>query len=148
MDFAKIIKAKRTELNMTQSDLAEKLLISSKTISNWETGKTIPDLDRLVQVAGVLDLSLDEIFMEDSTMVKNLERVRELKETKLFINYVQITSVILLMIEIVGYELNAMKPIIIYLVCAAIFSNIWVLILLNNKYKKQSKLVKNEKKDL
>ena len=33
------------EIRNTQSELADQLLISSKTISNWETGKTIPDLE-------------------------------------------------------------------------------------------------------
>ncbi|NDR69863.1 XRE family transcriptional regulator [Lactobacillus sanfranciscensis] len=32
-------------MRKTQSELADQLLISSKTISNWETGKTIPDLE-------------------------------------------------------------------------------------------------------
>lgn len=144
MKFSRIIKDKRTELGMTQNDLAEQLLISSKTISNWETGKTIPDLDRLVQVSKVLGLSLDNIFMEDYKMIKNIEIIHELKETKRFIGFASVTNLSLLMIEIVGYELNAMKPIIIYLVCAAIFSNAIVLILLNNKYKKQLKLVKGK----
>lgn len=39
MKFAQVIKDKRLEYSMTQSELAEKLFVSNKTISNWETGK-------------------------------------------------------------------------------------------------------------
>lgn len=143
MEFAKIIKNKRTELGMTQSELADQLLISSKTISNWETGKTIPDLDRLVQVSKVLGLSLDNIFMEDDEMVKNIERVHELKLTKKFIDYVQVTNFMLLLLDIT-LIFNANKIINLLLLSAAVFSNLVVIILLNNKYKKQLKLVKGK----
>ena len=45
----KIIKELREKQNMTQSELAEMLSISDKTISKWETGKGLPDI--LMQVS-------------------------------------------------------------------------------------------------
>lgn len=39
----KFIMKKRKELNLTQEQLAQKLGVSNKTISKWETGKCMPD---------------------------------------------------------------------------------------------------------
>lgn len=50
----KNIKILRTAQNMTQDDLAELLFVSRQTVSNYETGKSNPDLDMLVKIADVL----------------------------------------------------------------------------------------------
>jgi transcriptional regulator with XRE-family HTH domain len=49
MTISKVIKQKRIEKQLTQEDLAEMLLVSKKTISNWENGRTIPDTENLIQ---------------------------------------------------------------------------------------------------
>ena len=51
MDVVKIgtfIKTQRTELNMTQKDLAEKIGCTDKAISRWETGKGLPDMSFII----------------------------------------------------------------------------------------------------
>ena len=41
------IASKRRELNMTQSNLADQLLVSYQAISNWERGNTLPDIEKI-----------------------------------------------------------------------------------------------------
>ena len=60
--IGKIIAKKRKELHMTQSDLAEKLYITNKTVSRWETGKYMPDLSMIVSLAELLNLSVYELL--------------------------------------------------------------------------------------
>jgi len=60
--IGKIIAKKRKELNMTQSELAEKLYVTNKTISRWETGKYMPDLSMIVSLAELLNLSVYELL--------------------------------------------------------------------------------------
>ena len=60
--IAKKIACRRKELGMTQRDLAEKLNVSDKTLSRWETGKQIPDALTLPEIAKVLNLSISEIY--------------------------------------------------------------------------------------
>ena len=51
MDLNKIsnfIKAKRKELNLTQEELAEKLFVTEKAVSRWETGRGTPDISLLI----------------------------------------------------------------------------------------------------
>lgn len=73
MEFEDKIKSFRKEKGWTQKELAEQLNVSDKTISSWETGRTYPDLDSLIQLADLFDLTLDELIREDKKMIKNLD---------------------------------------------------------------------------
>lgn len=57
-----IISKRRKELGLTQQELADKLFVSDKVISKWETGKNVPDTSILVELANVLEISLDELL--------------------------------------------------------------------------------------
>lgn len=66
MDVVKIgtfIKAQRTELNMTQKDLAEKIGCTDKAISRWETGKGLPDMSFIIPLSKELNVSINELLM-------------------------------------------------------------------------------------
>lgn len=57
-----IIAKRRKELGLTQQELANKLFVSDKVVSKWETGKSIPDTSILVKLSEVLNISLDELL--------------------------------------------------------------------------------------
>lgn len=57
-----IIREQRKKQNLTQEQLAEKLNVSSKTISKWETGLRLPDTEIIPILAKVLNISIDELF--------------------------------------------------------------------------------------
>ena len=59
MELKDIILQKRKQKNMTQEELAEQLNVARQTISKWETGETIPDIDSLKKLAVLLDFSVD-----------------------------------------------------------------------------------------
>ena len=56
------IKALRENRNMTQADLADKIGVSSKTISKWETAKGLPDITLLQPLAAALGVSVIELM--------------------------------------------------------------------------------------
>lgn len=56
---------KRKDPSVNQEQLAEKLGVTFQAVSNWETGKFIPDSDHLPALAKELDLSLDALFAEE-----------------------------------------------------------------------------------
>ena len=60
--IAENITRRRNELNMTQRELAEKLNVSDKTVSRWETGKQIPDALMIPEIATFLDMGIDELY--------------------------------------------------------------------------------------
>lgn len=60
--IGKLIAKRRKEKGMTQGELAERLSVSNKTISKWETGAGLPDISILVDLASVLDISVDDLL--------------------------------------------------------------------------------------
>lgn len=59
LELKDIILQKRKEKNMTQEQLAEQLNVARQTVSKWETGETIPDIDSLKKLAVLLEFSID-----------------------------------------------------------------------------------------
>ena len=57
-----VIRELREKQNMTQSDLAEKLCVSDKTVSKWETAKGYPDISLLDPIAKVFGVSVAELM--------------------------------------------------------------------------------------
>ena len=62
----KQIKDKILELRkaneMTQQQLAEKLIVTPQAVSRWEKGETEPDADTLIKIAEIFNISLDELI--------------------------------------------------------------------------------------
>ena len=60
--IGKFLKQLRTERNLTQEELSEKFYTSSRTISRWETGKNLPDLPILIELADFYNVDIREII--------------------------------------------------------------------------------------
>ena len=60
--IAENIARRRKKLGMTQKELAERLNISDKTLSRWETDKQVPDALMIPEIARALDMSIAEIY--------------------------------------------------------------------------------------
>lgn len=57
-----LIAKLRTEMKMTQTDLAERLGVTNKAVSRWETGRGYPDIEILPELAKVLGISVQELL--------------------------------------------------------------------------------------
>jgi len=55
--FAKMLQKARKEQGMTQSELADRLLVSSQSVSYWECGKGMPDIAHLCEIADILGMN-------------------------------------------------------------------------------------------
>ncbi len=51
--------------NLSQEELAERLRVSRQTISKYETGESLPDIDKCKQLAEIFDVSLDDLVNYD-----------------------------------------------------------------------------------
>ncbi len=76
MDIGNQIKKFRTNLQLSQEMLAEKMCVSRQTVSNWETQKSYPDIHRLLQLGALFQVSLDQLLEGD------IERMRQQVEQK------------------------------------------------------------------
>ncbi len=66
------VKQLRENRNMTQAELAEKLGVSSKTVSKWETAKGLPDISFLQPLAQALGISVIELMNGEHIINKNV----------------------------------------------------------------------------
>lgn len=90
----KFISKKRKEKNLTQEQLAEKLGVSNKTISKWETGKCMPDYGVVKSLCDELGITVAELMDGEETEEKSvraydeeqimdlLRRIQELERQK------------------------------------------------------------------
>lgn len=67
----KLQDARKTQ-HLTQEQIAEKLLVSRQTISNWENNKSYPDILSLIQLSDLYQISLDSLVKGDEAMIKHL----------------------------------------------------------------------------
>lgn len=67
----KFIAQKRKEKNLTQEQLAEKIGMSNKTVSKWETGKCMPDYSVIKSLCRELEITVAELMDGQNTEQKN-----------------------------------------------------------------------------
>ena len=84
MDQVKIgnfLKELRKEKDITQEQLAEALNVSGRTVSRWETGRNMPDISILVDIADYYDISIPEIISGERKSEIMNEEERKIAET-------------------------------------------------------------------
>ena len=79
-NIGSFLRELRKEQRITQEDLAEKLNVSSRTISRWETGSNMPDISLLIEIADFFDVSIPEIINGERKSEKMDEEVKEVAE--------------------------------------------------------------------
>lgn len=100
MFIGEIILQRRKELKMTQKQLAEKLNVTDRTISRWECGVNLPDVEMLKTVAKVLDVDI-KYFYED-VKTNEINEIEEYDYDKIKIYKINlIPSFILISVSII-----------------------------------------------
>ncbi|MDF9825125.1 transcriptional regulator with XRE-family HTH domain [Breznakia sp. PF5-3] len=89
MDIAKKLQRYREDKSLTQEQVAENIHCSRQTISNWETGKSLPDITSIVLLSTLYEVSLDEMLKGDSIMLHHMQE--ELKKLEIS-NYTKKTN--------------------------------------------------------
>ena len=79
LKIGKFIAECRKQKNLTQMQLAEKLNITDKAISKWETGKAMPDSAIMLELCDILGISVNELLNgEKISMEKNNQKNEQL----------------------------------------------------------------------
>lgn len=65
MTVSEKIYTLRTRLGLSQEELAEKLGVSRQSVSKWETGQSVPDLEKIIKLADLFGVSVDELVREE-----------------------------------------------------------------------------------
>lgn len=72
----------RKENQLTQEEFGKLFHVTRQTVSNWENGKSYPELQILVSISNQFNVSLDTLLKEDSKMVKTIDKERVLGKIK------------------------------------------------------------------
>lgn len=89
MNIGSRIQNIRKDKNMTQEEFGKLFYVTRQTVSNWENEKSYPDLQVLVKISDMFNISLDKLLKEDENMVKAIDRQRmagAVKRRKKFID--------------------------------------------------------------
>lgn len=65
MELPAQLKAHRERIGLSQEETARRIFVSRQTVSNWETGKTYPDVQSLLLLSGLFGISIDELVKGD-----------------------------------------------------------------------------------
>ncbi len=74
MEIEKKLKEARVNAGLTQEQLAQKIMVSRQTISNWENGKSLPDIISIMNLSDLYQISLDDLLKGDPKMKEKMEK--------------------------------------------------------------------------
>lgn len=117
MELNAQIKKYRTELNLSQEELAEKVYVTRQTISNWENGKSYPDIHSLLLLSSLFNVSLDQLIKGDVETMKEIINEQEVKKLNHYSTIYAVHLIVLLLSAVplfMWLELYALIPLGIF----------------------------------
>ena len=82
MQICEKLKTARKNSGMTQEEVAEKIHVTRVSVSNWETGKTLPDIASLIELSDLYNLTLDELLKGDPKMTEKVKKDVKASQSK------------------------------------------------------------------
>ena len=67
----KFIAERRKSHNLTQKQLADKLMISDRAVSKWENGRCMPDVSLMLDLCNILEISVNELLSGEVIVMEN-----------------------------------------------------------------------------
>ncbi|SDC08034.1 Helix-turn-helix [Terribacillus halophilus] len=72
MNLGEKLKHFREQKNMSREELAQKMNVSRQAVYKWETNKGYPDIDNLIQLSNLFEITIDELIKGDSLFQKKI----------------------------------------------------------------------------
>ena len=125
MELGNHIKHYRNEKGLSQEELAERVYVTRQTISNWENNKNYPDINSIVLLSEVFEISIDNLIKGDLEEMKkeiNSEEVKKLNFYSWMVAIIFLIAIISLipMLKFIG--LYGFIPYFILMACAMFFA--------------------------
>ena len=102
MELGERLKSHRQKAQLSQEELAGRVYVSRQTISNWENDKTYPDVNSLVLLSEVFQISLDTLIKGDVDVMKDAIQKEEINKMK---RYGAIYTVLLIALAVLAVPL-------------------------------------------
>ena len=151
MDQQKIgsfIKELRLEKKLTQEQLSELLGVSNRSVSRWENGKTLPDIDLLIELADIFGVEISELLSgerkveavdekTEETLVKMVDYSNTEKENISKRIRIRIISTLILIFIYAVYDItnsDDINPFILKFVLGVVAGNLLVCVFSTSRY--------------
>ena len=125
MELGNKIKYYRGEKELSQEELAERVYVSRQTISNWENNKSYPDINSIVLLSEIFEISIDNLIKGDVEQMKeeiNSEEVKKLNFYATMMAILMLVATILLMPMLKFIGLYGFIPYFVLVACAMFFA--------------------------
>ena len=123
MEIEKKLKDARVQAGLTQEQVAEKVMVSRQTISNWENGKSLPDIVSIISLSDLYQISLDDLLKGDKKMTEKIEKdVKVAKDNKRLI----VTTALIFFVVGIVYSVSTFVGGTLYEFCASAIQ--WVIL--------------------
>ena len=105
MEIGSKLRQARQRTGMTQEQVAREIHVSRQTISNWETGKSLPDVLSVIALGDLYLVSLDELLKGDANMLHHIEESTNAVKSR----------------QRLGKWMETLSFLVIWAVCVAVF---------------------------
>lgn len=123
MDIAQKLKEARKKSGLTQEAVAEAIKVSRQSISNWENGRTYPDIVSILLLSDLYGVSLDELLKGDEKMTKHFEENMDVvSSNKKLILAIGLNSLLLILALLFNSLLDQNVFVLLLIFCLAILS--------------------------
>lgn len=125
MELGNKIKYYRGEKEFSQEELAERVYVSRQTISNWENNKSYPDINSIVLLSEIFEISIDYLIKGDVEQMKkeiNSEEVKKLNFYATIMAILMLVATIWLMPMLKFIGLYGFIPYFVLVACAMFFA--------------------------
>lgn len=118
MKFNEKLRTLRENKNLSQEMLAQELNVARQTVSKWELGETTPEMDKLVKMSEIFEISLDDLIKDNETIISPTEGnntntqklaglvINILKGIGIFLIVAVVLNIILVIMGIVTFKTN------------------------------------------
>lgn len=132
MELGRHVKENRARLGMSQEQLAEAIFVSRQTISNWETDRTYPDVQSLLLLSNLFDVSIDELVKGDveemkAVLTSEVQRFKRLSIIMVVFSVAMVVWVLATSLMDMDAPVIAIPAVVLFtpsLVCAAMAEKI------------------------
>ena len=83
-DFKTKLKNYRKENNLTQEDLANKLYVTRQAVSKWETGNNYPDVEKLKDLALLMNTSIDNLISKEELAYETINVSNKFRKNRYY----------------------------------------------------------------
>lgn len=119
MEFDKKLRNARVRINMTQEKIADELNVSRQTVSNWERGKSLPDIISLIRLSDLYQMSLDDLLKGDSKMIEKIQKDTNIVKSNQIMMKFGWTMLILSVVLSIWNNFNTSNPSLQFINAAA-----------------------------